>query len=124
MKLQDIFPYDGSLLSLEGKYQPLGDDGFLINSNCIWVKGHVVITGQTYFLFERIESKKTKGTAVKLIDCFYHHDMIYILVADLFSGQVMLKNHTLDNGQTTCKWKLVDTNSVETMLDAKEKQML
>ena len=75
MKIQSRFPYDSTLLGLEGKFQPLGDDGFLINSNCIIVKDHIVITGQTYFLFERSESKKTKGTAVKLVDCFYHHHL-------------------------------------------------
>ena len=122
MKLQDRFPYDDTLLGLEGKYQPIGDDGFLINSNCIMVKDHVVKTGSTYFFFEDNERKAVRATAVKLVDAFYYLDMVYLLLIDVFCGQVRLLNHTLDNGLTLCKWKLVDTNSVETLMDAKEKK--
>ena len=86
------------------------------------VKQHIVKAGSTYFFFEHDDKKNVSATAVKLIDCFYYLDMIYILIVDVFSGQVRLLNHTLDNGLTLCKWKLVDTNSVETLMDAKEKQ--
>ncbi len=122
MKLQDKFPYDGSLLSLEGKYQPLGEDGFLINSKCIMVKQHIVSTGSTYFFFEHDDQKNVTATACKLIDVFFHFDYIYLLIIDLFNGQVQLVNTILDDRLSTGKWKLVDTNSVETMLDAKEKK--
>ena len=122
MKLQDRFPIDDTLLALDGKYQPIGDDGFLINSKCIMVKQHIVSTGSTYFFFEHDDKKNVRGTAVKLIDAFFHFDYIYLLIIDLFNGQVQLVNTILDNRLSTCKWKLVDTNSVETMMDAKEKQ--
>ena len=122
MKLQDRFPYDDTLLGLDGKYQPIGNDGFLINSNCVMVEQHIVSTGSTYFFFEYDDQKNVSGTAVKLIDAFFHFDYIYLLIIDLFNGQVQLVNTILDDRLSTCKWKLVDTNSVETLMDAKEKK--
>jgi len=121
MKLQDRFPYDDTLHGLEGKYQPIGNDGFLINSNCILVKDHVVKTGSTYFFFEDNENNAVRGTAVKLVDCFYYLDRVYLLIIDVFSGEVWLKSNPLEK-DLTCQWKLVDTNSIETMMDAKEKK--
>ena len=86
------------------------------------VKDHVVRTGSTYFFFEDNENKAVRGTAVKLIDAFFHFDYIYLMIIDLFNGQVQLVNTILDDRLSTCKWKLVDTNSIETMMDAKEKR--
>ena len=119
MKLQDRFKYDPTLVGLEGKYEAVGDDGFLIVSKCIMVADQIITTGQTYFLVERDEQKNPSATFVKLVDCFYFQDMVYLLVVDAVSGVVRLLNHTLENGLTICKWKLVDTFSVEQMLDKK-----
>lgn len=120
MKLQDRFPIGDTLLALNGKYHPTGDDSFLINSNCVMVKDHVVKTGSTYFFFENNENS-VRGTAVKLVDAFYYLGRVYLLIIDLFSGEVLLKRLPLEKDLKTCPWKLVDTNSIETMMDAKEK---
>jgi hypothetical protein len=119
MKLQDRFTYDPTLLGLEGLYEPLGPDSFLIDSKNIMVADQIVTTGDTYFLIERDELKKVGATFVKLLDCFYYLDMVYLLVVETDSGVVRLLNHTLENGLAICKWKLVDTFSVEMMLDKK-----
>jgi hypothetical protein len=119
MKLQDRFPYDPTLLGLEGLYEPLGTDSFLIDSKCVMVADQIVSTGDTYFLIERDENKKVGATFVKLLDAFYYNDMVYLLVVDTVSDVVRLLNHTLDNGLTTCKWKIVDTFSVEQIMDKK-----
>ncbi len=87
------------------------------------VKQHIVKTGSTYFFFEHDDQKNVSATAVKLIDAFFHFDYIYLMIIDLFNGQVQLVNTILDDRLSTCKWKLVDTNSVQTMMDAKEKQL-
>jgi len=121
MKLQDRFPYDDTLLALEGKYQPIDNDSFLINSNCVWVQENIVKTGSTYFFFEDNENS-VRGTAVKLVDAFYYLERVYLLIIDVFSGEVWLKSLPLEKEHTNCSWKLVDTNSVETMMDAKEKR--
>ncbi len=123
MKLQDRFPIDDSLLGLDGKFETVGSASFLINSNCVMVKQHIVSTGSTYFFFEYDDQKNVTATAVKLIDAFFHFDYIYLLIIDLFNGQVQLVNTILDDRLSTCKWKLVDTNSIETLMDAKEKKI-
>ena len=53
MRLQDRFKYDPTLLRLEGIYEPLGIDSFLIDSICIMVADQIISTGDTYFLVER-----------------------------------------------------------------------
>ena len=119
MRLQDRFNYDPTLLGLDGLYEPLSPDSFLVDSKCIMVADQIITTGDTYFLVERDENKKVDVTFVKLLDCFYYLDMVYLLVVDTVSGVVRLLNHTLENGLTICKWKLVDTFSVEMMMDKK-----
>ena len=119
MRLQDRFKYDPTLLGLEGLYEPLIPDSFLIDSKCILVADQILTTGDTYFLIERDWSMKLGATFVKFLDAFYYLDMVYLLVVDIVSGVVRLLNHTLDNGLTICKWKLVDTFSIEMMMDKK-----
>ena len=119
MKLQDLFPYDRTQLDLEGKFEPIGSDTYLISSRCVWVHNQILVLGNTYFLFAFDEVKNSTGTAVDLLDCFYYHDMVYLLVEDVFTHEILLLNHTLDNDFTLCSWRLVDSYSVEKMIEGK-----
>lgn len=121
IRLQDRFPYDPTLLALDGKFEPVGDFSFLINFNCVMVKNHIVKIGSSYFFFDN-ENKSVRGTAVKLVDVFYYLGRVYLLINDVFSGEVWLKSLPVENDLKTCPWKLVDTNSIETLMDAKEKK--
>lgn len=119
MKLQDMFPYDRSQFEYDNKFSPIGSDTFLINSNCVWIRKSILVVGNTYFLFTFDEEKNTTGTAVDIVDCFYHHDMFYLLVEDVFTNEVRLLNHTLDNGLTMCSWRLVDGYTIDKMIEGK-----
>jgi hypothetical protein len=119
MRLQDRFKYDPDLEGLEGIYESFGTDSFLIDSECVLVADQIITTGDTFFLIERDWSKKLGVTFVKLLDCFYYVDKFYLLVVDTVSDEVKLLNHTLLNGITTCTWKIVDTFSIEMMMDKK-----
>ena len=119
MKLQNRFEYDPTLLGIDGKYKPLRTDSFLLDMNCIQVKGHIVQTGETYFFLERKPTKSISTTFVKLIDVFFHDGDIYLMIIDLITGKVMLPSHALDNVQNKCQWKLVDSYSMEIMIDDK-----
>lgn len=101
MRLQDRFKYDPTLLGLEGLYEPLGIDSFLIDSECVMVADQIISTGDTYFLIERDRNKKVGATTVKLLDAFNYIDMVYLLVVDTVIGVVRLLNHALDNGLTS-----------------------
>lgn len=119
MRLQDLFPYDRTKLGFSGKFEPIGNDTFLINSTCVWVRNQILITGNTYFLFAFDEVFNSTGTAVDLIDCFSYLDTVYLLVEDVFSHEIRLLNHTLGNGITVCPWRLVDSYSVDKMIEGK-----
>ena len=120
MRLQNRFQYDATLLGLEGKYEPIGNDSFLISSECVKVKQNVVTTGNTYFFVESDENQAVSATAVKLLDCFYFNGRVYLMLIDVFKGEVMLRNHKLDSGQK-CSWRLADTHFMNYLMDSKEK---
>lgn len=119
MKLQDMFPNDRSQFEYDNKFSPIGSDTFFIDSNCVWIRKNILVIGNTYFFFTFDEEKNTTGTAVDIIDCFYHHDMFYLLVEDVFTNEVRLLNHTLDNGLTMCSWRLVDGYTIDKMIEEK-----
>ena len=123
MRLQDRFKYDPDQEGLEGRFEPIGNGSFLINLNCIWVIDQTLITGNTYFLFALDEEKETRGTAVDLIDCFYHHNMVYLLVKDVFTQEIKLLNHTVEIDFTICKWQLVDSYTLDKKIEEESLRM-
>lgn len=120
MKIQDIFPYDSVILGLLKVYHGVGLDSFLINQPCIMVKNQVVTTGETYFLFEYSNSNITNARMVKLIDIFYFNEHVYLMLNDLLSGEVLLRNQPLNKDENRCKWKLFDVETLRNILFAKD----
>ena len=43
-----------------------------------------------------------------------------MLLTDLLSGEILLRNHVLDKGQTRCQWKLFDVDTLIDILFARE----
>ena len=62
------------------------------------VADQIITTGDTYFLIEKDTNKNLSATFVKLLDCFYYQDMVYLFLIDTVSNEVKLLNHTLENG--------------------------
>jgi hypothetical protein len=123
MRLQDRFKYDPDQEGLEGRFEPIGNDSFIINLSCIWVKNQILIPGNTYFLFALDEEKETRGTAVDFIDCFYYHHMVYLLVKDVFTQEIKLLNHTVEIDFTICKWQLVDGYTLDKKIEEESLRM-
>lgn len=120
MRLQDFFPYDTVILGLLQVYHGVGMDSFFINQPCIMVKDRIVTTGETYFLFNYDGNQVATSSIVKLIDAFYYNNQVYLLLADLLTDEVLLRNHPLNMSENKCQWKLFDVDTLRDILFAKD----
>ena len=119
MRLQDLFPYDAVILGLLQVYHGVGFDSFYINQSCIKTQDRIVTTGETYFLFSYDGNQLSTSSIVKLIDSFYYNNQVYLLLADLLTDEVLLRNQPLNKNENKCQWKLFDVNTLRDILFAK-----
>jgi len=84
------------------------------------VKDRIVTTGETYFLFHYDENQLATSSIVKLIDSFYYNNQVYLLLADLLTDEVLLRNHPLNKDENRCNWKLFDVDTLRDILFAKD----
>lgn len=120
MRLQDFFPYDTVILGLLQVYHGIGIDSFFINQPCIMVKDRIVTTGETYFLFSYDRNQLKSSCLVKLIDTFYYKDQVYLLLNDLLTDEVLLRNQPVNKNENKCQWKLFDVDTLRDILFAKD----
>ena len=120
MRLQDFFPYDTVILGLLQVYHGVGLDSFFINQPCIMVKDSIVTTGETYFLFSYNDNQLSTSSIVKLIDTVYYNDQVYLLLADLLTDEVLLRNQPVNKNENKCQWKLFDVDTLRDILFAKD----
>jgi hypothetical protein len=52
------------------------------------VKYHIVINGETYFLFTYDDNRLVTAKMVTVVDAFYWNEQIYLLFIDLFSEEI------------------------------------
>ncbi len=120
MRIQDFFPYDTVILGLLQVYHGIGIDSFFINQPCIMVKDRIVTTGETYFLFGYDRNQLKSSCLVKLIDTFYYKDQVYLLLNDLLTDAVLLRNQPVNKNENKCQWKLFDVDTLRDILFAKD----
>lgn len=119
MRLQDFFPYDTVILGLLQVYHGVGLDSFFIDQPCIMVQDRIVTTGVTYFLFSYDGNQLSTSSIVKLIDTFYYNNQVYLLLADLLTDELLLRNYPLNKDENRCQWKLFDVDTLRDILFAK-----
>jgi hypothetical protein len=79
----------------------------------------IVTTGETYFLFSYNDNQLSTSSIVKLIDTFYYNNQVYLLLTDLLTDEVLLRNHPLNMSENKCQWKLFDVDTLRDILFAK-----
>ena len=109
MKLQDYFPYDSTIVGLEGIYHET-EDGCFINSSCVLSEFQIIKPNQM-FLFQSFEENcKNDITIIKLLDIFYHEGFANLYIKDMVSKDIKIIRHCISNGYESHDWKLIEIN--------------
>jgi hypothetical protein len=110
MKAQNLFDYDSAILGLNHLYSVVGEDSFLINSECILAANKIVTVGKTYILFDYPSGKCVKMTDVRLLDVYYYEDAVHMIVQGIISQQIFTIVLYLNDGEVYCTSLVVDLN--------------
>jgi hypothetical protein len=108
MKLQNKFPYDKSILGLNGKFHSVGIASYYVNSECILATNHIITTGKTYIIADSPTAKGIKMYDVTLLDVFYKEGVINLIVREMLSHKKFNMKFSIDFTKDDCKWMLVD----------------
>ena len=107
---QNKYPYDATVLGLDGIYQVLDNNSFLIKSDCIASTGNVITIGKPYIVFDTPTETGVKMSDVTLVDCYYREGMINLIVRDIRSKRVFTISQRLECPKSDCRWVLIDIN--------------
>lgn len=90
MKLQDLHPYDKTIVGLNNLYIIDYEGNFYINSPCIMATDKTICTGRTYLLVYYHRATGVNITDVRLIDVYYDEGVINLTVQDIISQKTWL----------------------------------
>jgi hypothetical protein len=119
MKLQDKYPYDSTILGLNGIYHTVGDDSFFFKSPCILSTNHLIKSGKTYIILDTPKAKGIKMYDVTLLDVFYKEGVINLIVREMLSHKKFNMKFSIDFTKDDCKWMLVDLDYFIDKMNAK-----
>ncbi|MGD0584105.1 MAG: hypothetical protein ABR974_14320 [Bacteroidales bacterium] len=108
MNLQDKYPYDATILGLNGIFSTVGENSFLINSPCIVAEEQIITRGQNYILCGTPDGNDIEFNEIKLLDVYYYDNAINLIVQDLLSGIKYTVTQCLECDEVPCHWMLVD----------------
>ena len=110
MKLQDLYPYDSALFGLNHQYAAMTDKSFLINYSSIVAPGHVVLTGQTYMLFNHRGDGSIDNRIVRLVDVYNDNVSINLVLYDILKRNSFIVQLNVHENQ--CSWILADISFI------------
>jgi hypothetical protein len=112
MKLQDLHPYDKTIVGLNNLYIIDYEGNFYINSPCIMATDKTICTGRTYLLVYYHRATGVNITDVRLIDVYYDEGVINLTVQDIISQKTFFLNQYIKCPQNLCKWILIDFDCI------------
>jgi hypothetical protein len=118
MKLQDQFPYDETILGLNGIYHCIGDNSHYINSHSIKTPEKIITKGQQYLIASTLSSNsKPIVRNIKLIDAYYLNGKVHLFVVDLKTERIYVVDTGVECPETKYPWVLFNTEDREKLLD-------
>ena len=110
-KLQDLFPYNKTILGLNNQYIVMDNNSFLINSPAIISDGHIVSFGCTYLLLWS-EIERVYVHHVQLADVYHDNEKVNLLLYEKSSNHTEKLELYLDmEHQST--WVLIDMDYIQ-----------
>lgn len=116
MKLQNLFPYDSTLLGLNNQYTPIGDNAFFINYQSVIANDHIVYAGNSYLAIKAIR-EDIIVKQVKLIDVYCDGVAINLLMEDISTGKSFTIQQCLDNKKHQCPWVVLDVKYLNEVIE-------
>ena len=118
MKLQDKYPYDSSIVGLDGKFHSVGTDSFYINSECIQTPKKIINKAKQYLLASTSpQGADTIVHQVKLLDAYYSKGYVYLFVMDLQTDRVYIVDICMECPEDKCTWLLYDLKDYDKLKD-------
>ena len=108
MKLQNKYPYDVSILGLDGIFHSVGIGSFYINSECILATNHIITTGKTFIIVDTPTAKGVKMYDVKLVDVYFNAGVINMIVREMISQKKLIIKYCVECTEPQCTWMLID----------------
>jgi hypothetical protein len=84
MKLQDLYPYDSTIVGLNGIYHTVGEESYYINCpRCVLTTNNIITTGKTYLFVDTNKETGVIMSICKLLNAFYEDGIVNLNVQDL-----------------------------------------
>ena len=116
MSLQDLFPYNSTIVGLRDVYVDNGSSVY-VNNPCVKAPDHIITTSKTYVLVDADLNGTVRASSVELRCVFYHDEHIYLLLMDTESRMVKLVHQFADAIDYHCSWKLLDWDYLKNKTD-------
>lgn len=114
-RLQDLYPYNKTILGLNNQYTAIGNDSFLINSPAILADQHIIATGCSYILVWS-EPEKMYVHHVQLFDVYHDNEKVNLLLKEISTNHTEKLELFLDmEHQST--WVLIDMEYLKNQVD-------
>ena len=108
MNLQDKYPYDATILGVNGIFSTVGKNSFLINSPCIVAEDRTITREQNYILCGTPNGSDVEFNEINLLDVYYYDNSVNLIVKDLVAGITYTVTQCLECEEVPCFWMLVD----------------
>ena len=109
MKLQDYFPFDLTIVGLNGIYHDT-EDGYFLNSSCVLSEFQIIKPNQIFILQSFEEGSNNDISIVQLLDVFYHEGFANLYIKDMASQDTKIIRHCISKGYDSRDWKLIEIN--------------
>lgn len=108
MNLQDYFPNNSSIQSLDGFFHEVSKDSYYLNIQGVRAIEKTIQKNKNFLLLSVTPERSIKESTVRLLDVFYFKYHMYLLLIDLETEKVILISHYLDANDDFCNWRLLD----------------
>ena len=94
-------------------FRELGDEAFLINSDCIFTKNKILVKNRIYQILDLLDNGAFNLFHIKLLHAYLKGFDVFIVGIDIVTGEVLYRHHRLDAGILPCDFLIVDLDYFE-----------
>jgi hypothetical protein len=119
MKLQDLHPFNETILGLENLYMVDYVGNIYFNSPAIIAPDKTISTGRTYILVNSSNGNDSKLYTVELLDVYFEAGFVHLNVQDIKTQRMFTIDLHIECTETRCPWILIDMDYLNKFWDYK-----